>query len=81
MTTLETLLESKRHAYADAGFKPVFMPDKLFPFQAVAMGRKAIGCELKPSYYRQAVKNCATAGQKREQEDIPLFAGKEGVLV
>jgi SNF2 family DNA or RNA helicase len=34
MTTLETLLESKRHAYADAGFKPVFMPDKLFPFQA-----------------------------------------------
>ncbi len=46
-------------------------------YQAVAMGRKAIGCELKPSYYRQAVRNCATAGEKREQEDIPLFAGKE----
>lgn len=48
MTTLETLLESKRHAYADAGFKPVFMPDKLFPFQvalvewAVRKGRAAL---------------------------------------
>jgi DNA modification methylase len=26
-------------------------------FQAVKMGRKAIGFELKPSYYRQAAKN------------------------
>jgi DNA modification methylase len=43
-------------------------------YQAVAMGRKGIGCELKPSYYRQAVKNVATAGQKREQDDMPLFA-------
>jgi hypothetical protein len=48
MTTLETLLESKRHAYADAGFKPVFMPDNLFPFQAalvewaVRKGRAAL---------------------------------------
>lgn len=48
MTTLETLLESKRHAYADAGFNPVFMPDKLFPFQsalvewAVRKGRAAL---------------------------------------
>ncbi len=50
-------------------------------YQAVTMGRKGIGCELKPSYYRQAVKNCATAGEKREQEDIPLFAGKEDGLV
>lgn len=50
-------------------------------YQAVAMGRKAIGCELKPSYYRQAVRNCATAGERIEQEDIPLFAGKEGGLV
>jgi hypothetical protein len=26
-------------------------------YQPVKMGRKAIGCELKPSYYRQAVRN------------------------
>ena len=26
---------------------------------AVSMGRKGIGCELKPSYFRQAVKNIA----------------------
>lgn len=50
-------------------------------YQAVAMGRKAIGCELKPSYYRQAVRNCATAGEKREQEDIPLFAAREAPAV
>jgi hypothetical protein len=44
-------------------------------YQAVAMGRKGIGCELKPSYFRQAVKNCETAGQKRIQDEMPLFAG------
>lgn len=43
-------------------------------YQAVAMGRKGVGAELKPSYFRQAVKNCATAGQKREQDEMPLFA-------
>ena len=30
-------------------------------FQAVAMGRKGIGIELKESYFRQAVKNVAAA--------------------
>lgn len=50
-------------------------------YQAVSMGRRGIGAELKPSYYRQAVKNITCAGEKREQEDIPLFAGKEGGLV
>jgi DNA modification methylase len=43
-------------------------------YQAVAMGRKGVGAELKPSYWRQAVKNCATAGEKREQDEMPLFA-------
>lgn len=28
---------------------------------AVKMGRKGIGCELKPSYFAQAAKNIATA--------------------
>lgn len=46
-------------------------------YQAVAMGRKGIGAELKPSYYRQAVKNLEMAGQKREQEEMPLFANAE----
>ena len=27
------------------------------PFCAVSMGRKAVACELKESYYRQAVRN------------------------
>jgi len=31
-------------------------------FCAVQMGRKGIGIELKPSYFKQAVKNIATAG-------------------
>lgn len=44
-------------------------------YQAVVMGRKAVGFELKDSYYRQAVKNCAEAGKKRVQEEMPLLAG------
>lgn len=43
-------------------------------YQAVVMGRKGIGFELKTSYYRQAVKNITAAEQKREQEEMPLFA-------
>lgn len=46
-------------------------------YQAVCMGRKGIGTELKPSYYRQAVKNLEMAGKKREQEEMPLFANQE----
>jgi len=45
-------------------------------YQAVAMGRKGIGAELKKTYYNQAVKNVETAGQKREQEEMPLLAGQ-----
>ncbi len=37
-------------------------------YQSVRMGRKALGVELKPSYYRQAVKNCATAKEERNKE-------------
>lgn len=43
-------------------------------YQAVAMGRKAIGAELKTTYYNQAVKNVAEAGKKRIQEEMPLLA-------
>lgn len=41
-------------------------------YGAVRAGRRAIGAELKPSYYRQAVKNLAEA-HKREEEPS-LFA-------
>lgn len=34
---------------------------------AITLGRRGIGCELKPSYYNQAVKNCADI--KRPQDD------------
>lgn len=42
-------------------------------YQAVVMGRRGVGAELKPTYFSQAVKNLAAAGQKRDQEDMPLF--------
>jgi DNA modification methylase len=44
-------------------------------FGAVANGRKAIGIELKPSYYRQAVKNLEHAHKKIIEQETPLFAG------
>jgi DNA modification methylase len=37
-------------------------------YQAVRMARKAFGIELQPSYYRQAVKNCATAKDEHAKE-------------
>jgi DNA modification methylase len=42
------------------------------PYSAVCNGRKGLGIELKPSYYRQAVKNLATAkrGTIEAQMDI-----------
>jgi len=44
-------------------------------YGAVINGRKGLGIELKPSYYKQAVKNCAAAVRAHEQTDIPLLAG------
>jgi hypothetical protein len=41
--------------------------------EAIAQGRKGIGAELKPSYYRQALKNIAevlTTGRPEEQQDL-----------
>ena len=37
-------------------------------YGAVSLGRLGIGVELKPSYYRQAVRNLATIGERAEQE-------------
>jgi DNA modification methylase len=45
-------------------------------YAAVMSGRKAIGVELKSSYYRQAVKNLRSAAMGRiDQEQDDLFAG------
>lgn len=40
-------------------------------YSAVCAGRKGLGVELKPSYYRQAVKNLALA--KKRQPDQPML--------
>ena len=42
-------------------------------YQALKMHRKGIGIELKPSYFKQAVKNCIRAASAEEQ--IDLFEG------
>lgn len=49
-------------------------------YMPVMLGRKGIGFELKPSYYRQAVKNCALAGQniRCDSENNDLDFGDMG---
>ena len=42
-------------------------------YGAVSLGRRGIGCELKPSYYRQAVKNLATLANQRKSDEATLF--------
>ena len=42
----------------------------------VQLGRFGIGVELKPSYYRQAVKNLAAVDED-QYDDMPLFAGHD----
>jgi len=43
-------------------------------YGAIINGRRAVGIELKPTYYRQAVKNCRAAVTFLDEEEIPLFA-------
>jgi DNA modification methylase len=47
-------------------------------YAAVERGRYGLGIELKPSYYRQAVKNIARAGQDRPEQALE-FAEPETV--
>ena len=42
-------------------------------YGAIINGRRAIGVELKSSYYRQAVKNCEAAASRTDQDDMPLI--------
>lgn len=44
-------------------------------YEAVATGRVGVGVELKPSYYRQAVKNLEALDQETA-EDVSLFDGE-----
>ena len=47
-------------------------------FGAVIKNRKGVGCELKPSYYRQAVKNLDSAEDRKNKiEDPVLFDATE----
>jgi DNA modification methylase len=47
-------------------------------YQAVFSGRRGIGAELKPSYYRQAVKNVLQANEdRRKGEPVTLFQPEE----
>lgn len=42
-------------------------------FQSLEMGRRAIGIELKPTYYRQALLNIETAGKRKPSDEKTLF--------
>lgn len=43
-------------------------------YAAVCQGRRGIGIELKPSYYRQAVKNLAVAAPGKREDQLELLA-------
>lgn len=56
----------------DAVFTP-FMGVGSEVFGAVSNGRRGVGVELKPSYYRQAVRNIAEALKRRKETDATLL--------
>lgn len=43
-------------------------------YGAVKLGRKGIGVEIKPSYYRQAIKNLEFAKKELIENETPLFS-------
>lgn len=47
-------------------------------YEAVRAGRRGIGVEIKPSYYRQAVKNLAALEGDHEIERLPLLEALDG---
>ena len=61
---------------SDVVFTP-FMGVGSEVYGAVVNGRNGVGVELKPSYFRQAVKNVGNAGHEAEQNDMPMFASEE----
>ena len=49
-------------------------------YSAVMNGRKAIGIELKPTYFNQAVKNCEEAANGIAVESMELFGADDGEM-
>jgi DNA modification methylase len=47
-------------------------------YGAVQAGRKGIGVELKPSYYRQAVRNCEHAGRREISAQLEIHEAENG---
>jgi len=45
----------------------------------VRLGRLGIGVELKPSYYRQAIKNLDFATKSNQRHGQDLLFGEEGL--
>ena len=50
-------------------------------YGAVVNGRRGIGAELKPSYYRQAVKNLEAASRPQAEPTVTLFDAAEAEAV
>jgi hypothetical protein len=48
-------------------------------FGAVSLGRKAIGCELKQSYYRQALRNLESIGDVKDDQRMLFDASGEEI--
>ena len=67
--------EAARGAGADGVWRLTGVGSEVY--SPVRMGRRGIGAELKPSYYRQAVKNVqmAAKGWKDVQETSDMFDG------
>jgi DNA modification methylase len=49
-------------------------------YGAVRAGRKALGVELKPSYYKQAEKNLLEALKENQLEQAPLFMSEAATI-
>lgn len=43
-------------------------------YESVRLGRFGLGCELKPSYFEQAVRNMAAVDEPREGEEVDLLS-------
>jgi hypothetical protein len=50
-------------------------------YGAVKLGRKGIGVELKPSYYRQACKNINAALTERAEESPDIFESSASEII
>lgn len=87
MNRYSDFIEARSQLRQGSGFEPVWMPDFLFGFQsfltewAIKQGRGAMfadcGIELKPSYYKQAVKNLRDVEVAQVAADMFQLSGVE----